>query len=97
MKVCHKCGEEWNGINQPGARAYCTKCSADLHVCFNCRFYDPAKSNKCQVNDAEAVVWKDKANYCEDFQFTDKKAEQPESGAGGAKKRWENLFKKKDS
>jgi hypothetical protein len=45
----------------------CPKCDRDLHVCKNCRFYDPHYHNECRETQAEWVRDKEKANYCDYF------------------------------
>ncbi len=75
-------------------REECPACKNDVHVCRNCKFYDPKVYNECLEPQAEVVMEKDRANRCEYFQATDR------SGGGGAKKddllkAAEALFKKK--
>lgn len=94
MKSCRKCGTEWTGTGQPGSKDECAKCSADLHACLNCRFYDASKSRQCQVPGIELVLNKERFNFCDEFQFRDAKKE---SGAGDkdkARAAFDKLFKK---
>lgn len=46
-------------------RAECERCSADLHVCLNCRFYDRYVENQCREDAADPVANKDRRNLCE--------------------------------
>lgn len=46
-------------------RAECESCSADLHVCVSCRFYDRYVENQCREDEAEFVAVKDRRNLCE--------------------------------
>jgi hypothetical protein len=46
-------------------RAECEKCSADLHVCITCRFYDRYVENECREDQADPVANKDRRNLCE--------------------------------
>jgi hypothetical protein len=95
MKFCCKCGNEWAGAGQPGSKDECVKCSADLHVCANCRFYDVHKPCQCQINEIELVLNKERFNFCDEFQFIDRKEFAPKkSGASGARDAFEKLFKK---
>ena len=48
-------------------REECPHCKADLHVCFNCRFYDESAYNECRESSAEKVEDKERNNYCEYF------------------------------
>ena len=100
MKYCYKCHTEWKGVTQPGTRETCDKCNADLHICLNCRFYDEHKPYECQVNNIDPVKDKERANFCEEFQFADKslnsevKDEQVKNKKDKAKEQWNRLFKK---
>lgn len=38
-----------------------------MHVCFNCKFYDKGSYNECREPQAERVVEKSKANFCDYF------------------------------
>lgn len=46
-------------------RAECDACSADLHVCLSCRFYDRFVENECREDQADPVANKDRRNLCE--------------------------------
>jgi len=70
---CHQCGKEVT-VPKLGALARkeeCPHCSADLHVCRNCGFYDEGSYNQCRESQAERVVDKEKANFCDYFKFVD--------------------------
>lgn len=92
MKRCYKCGNEWAEIGQVGFKESCSKCTSDLHVCLNCRFYDEHKLNDCQVPNVDPVGDKQKANFCEEFQFADRKAAAGKSESDKAKEKWNKLF-----
>ena len=66
---CWKCGAEYKQL--PGERVKnrdtCAQCDADLHVCRNCRHYDPTAHNECRETQAEWVRFKEKNNYCDYF------------------------------
>ncbi len=47
----------------------CTICHSDLKCCLNCRFFDPSLANQCREPQVEPVLEKDRANFCEFFQF----------------------------
>ncbi len=77
-------------------RETCPKCDADLHVCKNCRFYDPGKHNQCAEVQAEWVRDKEAANYCDYFvpnPILYAQGERPASPADEAKKKFGSLFK----
>ena len=72
MKRCFSCGKELGHIEgKPGRAEECPFCGADLRVCLNCRFYDEGASNECREPLAERVTEKDRANFCEYFEFRD--------------------------
>ncbi len=59
-----------------GFRDACESCSADLHVCKNCRHHDTAAYNECREPNAERVSDRERANRCAYF--------SPGSGTGAA-------------
>ena len=84
MKRCHNCGAEWTGeAKRPGFKEYCEQCSAWLHCCLNCRFYDPAKHNQCHIPTTEFVADKAAANFCDEFEFATAGGPAPEAEAAG--------------
>ena len=102
MKLCYKCGNEWAGVGQPGTKETCGKCSADIHVCLNCRFYDQHKPQECSVDVPETVRDKERFNYCEEFQFNDRRSlkvnpersRKIDDGSGNTRDAFNKLFKK---
>lgn len=72
---CFKCN---TGLSPEaiGRRDSCPKCGSDVHVCRNCTFYDLKAYNECRENQAERVVDKEKANFCDYF--------KPRLGSGGS-------------
>lgn len=94
--ACHSCGFENELVTgrKVQRRDECERCGADLHCCRNCRFYDPARHNECSEPQAERVVDKERANFCDYF--------EPGSGGAGsgggasgdaARKSFDDLFK----
>lgn len=76
-----------------GFRDSCPRCSSDLHVCLNCKFYDEAAHHECRETSAEWVKKKDSSNVCEYFR------PRPASAASGDDKKktlssLDDLFKK---
>jgi len=72
VKKCHRCGQEWvSDKRRPAFKEYCDKCSAYLHCCLNCRFYDPYAHNKCRIPTTDWVADRAGPNFCEDFEFAD--------------------------
>lgn len=64
---CFHCGRPIAVNERVGFRAACPACDRPAHVCRNCAFYDPTYNNQCRENQAERVVAKDRANFCEYF------------------------------
>ncbi len=98
--VCHNCGREIKIIAKVRHRDECPHCSADMHCCKNCRFFDPGKNNQCSEPLAEYVRDKLAANYCDYFEPNNR---VPLTSRGGAqsvqvddvRKNFDDLFKKK--
>lgn len=91
---CFHCGREITIVERAGFRDRCPACDRPLHVCLNCGFYDPAYNNQCRETQAERVVDKERANFCE--YFIPAKAGAAKSNAGSeARAKLDNLFRKK--
>ena len=96
--ACFECGEIVSVL--PGRRVLrnemCPACSAALHCCLNCRFYDPTSHNQCNEPQAEWVRDKEKANYCDYFEPrpADLPSSKRETPTDDARKKWDELFKK---
>ena len=68
LKVfCFKCKTENARTGSITRRDECEKCSEDLHVCLNCRFYDEGSYNECKESSADLVQDKERANFCDYF------------------------------
>lgn len=93
MKRCFRCDALVEEREVFSRRDECAACGADLHVCRNCSFYSPGRSNECEEPQAERVVEKDRANYCDFFRFREQDGERS-SRKEDAKKTWDQLFKK---
>jgi hypothetical protein len=64
---CFHCGGPIEVKERVGFHASCPACDRPAHVCRNCNFYDTAYNNECRETQAERVVDKDRANFCEYF------------------------------
>ena len=89
MKLCYKCKQPVT-IEKVLFRDECSRCGVDLHVCFNCLFYDEGKSNKCRETQADYVRDRERANYCDYFRFNNTEAEK--SQKQDAERLWKDLF-----
>ncbi|MEK7474280.1 MAG: hypothetical protein AAB152_01485 [Candidatus Coatesbacteria bacterium] len=65
--ACPGCSAPWTK-GKPEFRTTCPACGAWMHVCINCRHYDPHIHHECRAAaTAEYVADKEKFNYCEEF------------------------------
>jgi len=92
---CYSCGTEYRRLTEPGRGDTCEQCGADLRVCLNCVCYDPSASEQCRERQADYVAVKDRANYCEFFQFADRPSKSDpaaKSKENEARERLKKLF-----
>ena len=65
---CWKCGMELKNLLLPFSRyEECINCNADLHACIACKNFNLSVSNGCNEEQADLIVEKEKANFCEYF------------------------------
>jgi len=93
MKFCRHCGTTISGEGSPGRQEQCSVCGADLHSCRNCTFYDDVAYNNCREPQAERVLDKTRANFCEFFR-SQSKTRPATSKTPIVKDKLESLFKK---
>ena len=94
MKRCHACGREVAPADTVGRTDACPYCRAELRCCLNCLFHEPAAYNECRESQADRVLEKDRANFCEYFRF---RAGGPQTGstpAASARDTFDSLFRK---
>jgi len=93
---CHACGDEVALATgeRVGFRDTCDGCGADLHVCLNCRFHDPAVYNECREPNAERVADRERANRCDYFAPSEAAGAGAEDPAASARARLDALFRK---
>jgi hypothetical protein len=91
---CWKCGTEIDTRERVEFRAACPSCDRALHVCRNCRHYDPAYYNQCRETAAERVVDKERANFCDYFAPRTAGANSQQTPSS-ARAQLDALFKKK--
>ena|SRR5258706_10463727 len=95
MRTCYRCGSEIATTQRVLKDDECEHCGQDLHCCRNCRFHDPALSNQCSEPQADLVIDKERANFCEFFAFAER-ASRPgraPTEAETARETWRKLFK----
>lgn len=90
-RSCWKCGGPI-ASEKPGRRETCPKCGADVHVCKNCRFWDPSLYNECREPRAERVSDRERGNFCDWFEWRGGPASVENKSCGIAD--LEKLFKK---
>lgn len=79
---------------QPGRTETCDRCHADLRVCLNCCHYDAGVAQQCRETRAELVGDKDRANFCDWFEFA-RRVYRPAGGrdrAADARDQFKKLF-----
>jgi len=64
---CYFCKKEIKYSGKIGFRDTCPYCSNDIHICYNCEFYEPGRYNECRETSAENVRDKERANRCDYF------------------------------
>jgi hypothetical protein len=94
MNICHACLRELSPGKSVGRKGECPFCSADLHCCLNCAFYDVNVSKRCREPMAELVREKGKANFCDYFVFAESRAGSAHQDAERSRKALDDLFKK---
>ena len=66
--LCFRCGNSLATLTLPLSRLdECPACAVYLHVCRMCRHFDAAVAKQCREDDAEEVLEKERANFCEWF------------------------------
>jgi hypothetical protein len=91
-KYCWKCGKELPFDTRILRSEQCPWCGADLHVCYNCRFHDRAAHNECSEVGTFEVQDRDRANYCNEFQYRQGHPGRDDE-ADKAKEKLKDLFK----
>ncbi len=91
--LCPSCKTEMAISDKVGFREECPKCRADLHVCIACHFYDATVYNECREPQADRVLTKDRANFCD--YFKPGSAATVANPVDDAKKKLDELFRKK--
>lgn len=92
---CYSCHKELGISDKISFREDCPFCRSDLHVCKQCEFYDVKVYNECRETNAERVIDKEKANYCEYFKISTSTNSSSElSDSELARLKLEALFKK---
>jgi len=78
MKACHFCGRALPEGERVYRSSACAGCGKDLKICRNCRFYSAGAHWDCLESIHDPVADKERANFCEFFQFKDSKPQAQE-------------------
>ena len=81
-KHCFNCGREWTLSTAPGRRDECEDCKTDFRCCRNCVHHDFVVAHQCRERRSEPVQEKDRANYCEYFDFARRNYQKIERSEG---------------
>jgi hypothetical protein len=75
---CFNCKKDLNNLAyfKITRRETCYSCEADLHSCKMCEFYDTTSYNDCRESNADRIVEKEKANFCDYFSLNKNCEEQ---------------------
>ncbi|MGI9248901.1 MAG: hypothetical protein ACR2QI_07775 [Woeseiaceae bacterium] len=69
---CYRCGASLSALSLPLSRQdQCPDCTADLHVCKMCVYFDAAVPRQCREDGAEDVTEKERVNFCDWFKPSD--------------------------
>ena len=85
---CHNCRKAFELDRKPGRRDECPHCTAELHACRNCRFFDASLARGCRETQAEEVPDLSRANFCNFFEMStavpegDRPSEEQRARAG---------------
>jgi hypothetical protein len=91
---CQACSAVIDLPDPIGRREACPSCGADLHACVQCEFYDVSAPNQCREPQAERVLSKDQANFCELFRLSHAEGGGADAERDLARARLDALFKK---
>ncbi len=101
MVRCYSCGHLNASGERVGRRDVCESCRSDLHVCRNCEHFDSAAYNQCRESQADRVVEKERANFCDFFSPVQRdlsmSGQHDETAEEKSKRLLEKLFRKSSS
>ena len=91
---CFHCSKEITISDRVGRGDTCPFCNADAHCCLNCLHYDPSVYNECRETNADRVLEKDRANFCDYFSFAPDRKAGAQNPKDSALAKLSELFKK---
>ena len=91
--ICWNCGRGLTAADY-GRETSCLGCGKPTRVCRNCRHYAPGRPNECLEPMVERVLDKERANFCELFDPSDRpSAGDAGTGEHALRRAAEDLFK----
>ncbi len=94
MGVCVICGTSVDDKFPVSRLAHCLRCTADLHACRQCFWYDARVAKQCREPMAEWMADKEKSNFCDYYKLNDKTRVVADTKADEAKEALKKLFSK---
>jgi len=94
VALCFHCNNSLDVSDSVGRGEQCAKCLSSVKVCLNCEFYDASSNNECRESEAERVVDKEKANFCDFFKLGFSEKADGDDSKEKAKEELDKLFKK---
>ncbi|RMD83624.1 MAG: hypothetical protein D6808_08375 [Candidatus Dadabacteria bacterium] len=94
--TCFNCEThlDYSASNKPARGDTCPNCGSDVRCCYNCKFYDSSAYNECLETQAERVLDKERANFCDYFQIREGKPPLRAQSSSSTLKQLDDLFKK---
>jgi len=93
--TCACCGAELGRPERIGRRDTFPDCHAELHACRQCRLYEPTAANWCREPQAERVVDKARANFCDYFAAGEAHGTPAAAPPASAREALERLFSRR--
>lgn len=91
--TCWHCGRGLTAADY-GREATCLNCGKPTRVCRNCSHYAPGRPNECLEPMVERVIEKERSNFCELFDPSDRPpGEKSAPSEDALRKAAEDLFK----
>ncbi|HEV8325031.1 MAG TPA: hypothetical protein VG389_25680 [Myxococcota bacterium] len=93
---CWACGHPVEIVSAAvGRQDRCENCQRDLHVCKNCKWYEPGLRNDCREPMTERILDREAANFCHFFvPFEGKRADLTSGEVAKSKAKLDALFSK---
>ncbi|MEN9723906.1 MAG: hypothetical protein RJB38_1892 [Pseudomonadota bacterium] len=92
--ICWNCGNSLTVLDF-GRQDTCRSCGRDTRTCRACIHYDSSAHNHCRENQADRVVEKERANFCDYFKPNPSLKASGASSKEALKAAAEALFRKK--